>query len=81
MLNAAALKYLFPNKNQPVDIITNEKIKNKDKTKTKHNKKNEYVRLHLNIHVRHVKQPQLISLKFFAIFKLTYGHTDLLGFM
>ena len=34
----------------------------------KRNKKNEHVRLHLHIHVQHIKQPQSISLKFFMLF-------------
>ena len=41
----------------------------------------EYVRLHLRIHVGRIKQPQSISEIFHAVFKLTYGHTDLLDFM
>ena len=41
----------------------------------------EDVRLHLHIHVGYIKQPQSISEILYAVFKLTYGHTDLLDFM
>ena len=58
-------------------IITNEK-KKKQTNKTI---KNEYVQLHLHIHVGHIKQPQSISEILYVIFKLTYAHTDLLNFM
>ena len=39
------------------------------------------MRLHLHIHVEHIKQPQSISKILYVIFKLTYAHTDLLNFM
>ena len=39
------------------------------------------MRLHLHIHVEHIKQSQSISKILYVIFKLTYAHTDLLNFM
>ena len=48
----------------------------KKKKQNKEAIKSEYVRLHLHIHVGHIKQPQSIS-----IFEFTNAHTDLLNFM
>ena len=35
----------------------------------------------IRIHIGYIKQPQSISEILYAVFKLTYGHTDLLDFM
>ena len=43
------------------------------------NNNNKYILLHLHTHVRHIKQQQSISLKFFMLF--LNSHTDLLDFM
>ena len=53
----------------------------KKKKQNKEAIKSEYVRLHLHIHVGHIKQPQSISEILYVVFRLTYAHTYLLGFM
>ena len=52
---------------------------NKENKNSSNNNKNECIRLHYYIHVRHIKQPQSIFLKFFMLF--LNSQTDLLDFM
>ena len=52
---------------------------NNKENKNDNNNKNECIPLHRYIHVRHIKQPQLILLKFFMLF--LNSQTDLLDFM